>query len=126
MDQRYDKAFKSLAEDDPRALLHLLGSLPADVAAEVTPVEREIVPRAFRVDHAYRIRAGGDEWIVILEALTHWTAEILPRLASYCYGLGGVSGLPVRCVLALLVEDHAPRVVPDSHRVAKHRHARMR
>jgi len=37
----YDRLFKSLAEDDPRGLLHLFGSLPLDAEAEVEALERE-------------------------------------------------------------------------------------
>ena len=51
MTQRYDKAFKLLAGDDPRAMLALLAGLPLDAQVHVRELDREVVPHNRLVDH---------------------------------------------------------------------------
>ena len=57
----YDRLFKTLAEDDPRGLLHLFGSLPLEVEAEIQVIDRELNLPTLSVDHVYRVRTGQKE-----------------------------------------------------------------
>jgi hypothetical protein len=72
MPKPYDRLFKSLAEGDPRGLLHLFGSLPLDAEAEVQALEREQNLPLLSVDHAYVIRTPQREWLAHFEVQTRY------------------------------------------------------
>lgn len=53
----YDRAFKLLAETEPRALLHLFAGIPIDADVQVRELERELGPPAVYLDHLYEVRS---------------------------------------------------------------------
>jgi hypothetical protein len=115
MAKPFDQSFKILAEEDPRGLMHLLGSLPLDVPAKVTAIERELTAPLFQVDHAYRIESGGKVWIEHYEAVTHFASDQLRRAAKYCASLGMKFECPVYTRLVLMAERLAPAKIPSRH-----------
>ncbi len=117
MPKPYDRLFKTLAEDDPRGLLHLFGSVPLELPAEVEPVEREIAPPLLAVDHVYRVRTTDREWMVHYEAQTRYQADLPERMAWYGVALALRFRLPIEMALVLLVERHAPAAPPSGFHV---------
>lgn len=117
MSRPYDQLFKGLAEDDPRGLLHLFGSLPLDAEAEIEVIDRELGLPVLSVDHVYRIRAGGKEWLVHYEAQTRYQPDVPERLAWYAVALGLKFKLPIESALILLVDRYAPRRIPAVRRM---------
>lgn len=108
MAKPYDRLFKTLAEDDPRGLLRLFGSLPLDVEAEVRALEREVAAPALAVDHAYQVRTAEREWLEHYEVQTRYRQDVPERLVRYGVFLALRTGLMVYTTLALLVERYAP------------------
>ena len=117
MAKPYDRLFKSFAEDDPRGLLHLFGSLPLDTAAEVEALGREQNLPTLAVDHVYRVKTADREWLVHFEVQTRYKSDVPQRLAWYGVSLGLGFRLPLEIVLVLLVEKQAPAATPPSHRI---------
>ncbi len=117
MAKPYDRLFKSLAEDDPRGLLHLFGGLPLEAPAEVTILDRELGLPVLSVDHLYRVRTEASEWLVHLEAQTHYRADVPDRLCRYGVSLALKYGLPIETVLVMLVESNTPAEVQEAHRM---------
>ncbi|MFQ3582495.1 MAG: hypothetical protein SNJ67_02925 [Chloracidobacterium sp.] len=54
----YDQAFKSLAEADPRALLALIGALPADAPAAVAPLSKELIASTRIADEIFLVETS--------------------------------------------------------------------
>lgn len=119
MARPYDRLFKTLAEDDPRGLLHLFGSLPLDVEAEVRALEREVAAPALAVDHVYEVRTAEGEWLEHYEVQVWYKSDLPERLVRYGVSLALNTWLPVRTTLVLLVDRHAPRRVPSRGLVRK-------
>ena len=113
MPKPYDSLFKTLAEGDPRGLLHLFGALSLEAEAEVWPVDRELQLPLLAVDHAYRVRHGGREWLIHLEAQTRYEAAMGRRLALYGGALALKFELPIQPILVLLAERNVPLHVPE-------------
>ena len=111
MSKPYDRLFKTLAEDDPRGLLHLFGSVPLEVEAEVRAVEREVAAPALEVDHVYHVQTAKEEWLEHYEVQTRYKSDVPERLVWYGVTLTLRSRLPVRTTLVLLAERYAPRRV---------------
>ncbi len=115
MAKPYDRLFKTLAEEDPRGLLYLFGSLSLDEPAEIEVVDRELVLPALAVDHVYRVRSGPRRWIAHYEAQTRYRADLPERIAWYAMALAMRFKIEVESTLVLLLERHAPLFVPDEH-----------
>lgn len=113
---KYDRLFKSLAEDDPRGILHLFGSLPPDSAATVAPLDRELGLPVLAVDHVYRLQDQTREWVVHFEAQTRYEPDVPERLCRYAASLALKFRLPIETVLVMLVERHAPVSFPAAYR----------
>ena len=113
MSKPYDRLFKTLAEEDPRGLLHFFGSLTLDEPAEIETVSREILLPALEADHVYRVRSGLRQWIAHFEAQAHYRSDLPERLAWYAVALAMRFKLPVETTMVLLVARHAPGFIPD-------------
>ena len=111
----YDRLFKTLAEDDPRGLLHLFGSLPLDADAEIQVIDRELNLPTLSVDHVYRVRTGQKEWLAHYEVQTHYESDVPERLAWYGQSLVLKFKIPIETVLILLVERYTPKTVPTGY-----------
>ncbi len=117
----YDNAAKRSFERDPRGLLHLTRSLPLDVQAEVTPVEREIAAPQMSFDTGYLIRAG-TAWIEMVEALARWHSREVRRIADRANLLSHMPHhrkLPIRIKVALLTPEGVPRELPERFEVRR-------
>jgi predicted transposase YdaD len=111
----YDRLLKSLADDDPRSLLHLLGIVPNSEESAVETLPRAVSPPLLEVDHLYAVGVGIKKRLVHLEFQTHYRRDLPDRLTRYVLSLHLQYGLPVQCVLVLLVARHAPVEIPDDH-----------
>ncbi len=111
----YDRLFKTMAEEDPRGLLHLFGTLPLHARARVEVLDRELNLPALSVDHVYGVWTPGAHWMAHYEMQTRYKSDVPERLAWYGQALTLKFRLPVEMVLILALERHAPRVIPDQH-----------
>jgi hypothetical protein len=108
--REYDQFFKSLANEDPRGILAMLGVLPLDAAAEVTPLDRELLREPVLIDQGYLVRqAGVGEWIAHIEAFSDVDQGDVERVLWYAARLALDTRLPVRSVILLLIERYAPK-----------------
>ncbi len=106
--------FKSLAEDDPRGLLFLFAGVSLTEEVEIDPLPREVTAPALQVDHVYRVKIGGCEWIWHIEVQTHYKSDLPQRMLRYAMLLAlKYPGVEIRSTLVLLVECAAPRSVPS-------------
>lgn len=113
MDKPFDRLSKDLAEDDPRALLHLMGELPINADASVVAESPELGFSPLEVDHLFRIRHQEREWLSHYEVQTRWRASMPQRMGRYGALLALKHNLPVESTLVMLVERFAPRDIPD-------------
>lgn len=108
--REYDQFFKSLANEDPRGILAMLGVLPLDAEAEVTPLDRELVREPVLIDQGYLVRQPGvGEWIAHIEAFSDVDQGDVERVLWYAARLALDTRLPVRSVILLLIERYAPK-----------------
>ena len=108
----YDSAFKSLAEEDPRGLLFLFAGVSLTEEVEIGPLPREVTAPALQVDHVYRVKMAGREWIWHIEVQTHYRPDLPLRMLRYALLLAlKYPGMEIRSTLVLLVERAAPRSV---------------
>jgi predicted transposase YdaD len=108
----YDQAFKYLAENDPRALLVMLGALPPDAAATVTRLPKELISSAVIPDELYLIEYRGERWIAHIEAQTRYASDVPVRLLDYAVRLRIGYDIPVRTFLLLLTKRGVPESPP--------------
>ncbi len=114
MPKPYDEAFKSLADEDPRGLLDLLGILPLQVEAEVEPLERELVGDPMFVDQMYRVRlSDGQEWIAHFESESWYRSDIRERMGWCGVGVAYKMRVPIVSVLLLLAPHGVPAEVAE-------------
>jgi len=109
----YDRLLKSLGDDDPRSLLHLLGIVPNSEDSTVETLPRAASPPLLEVDHLYAVGGGIKKRLVHLEFQTHYRRDLPDRLTRYVLSLHLQYGLPVQCVPVLLVARHAPVEIPS-------------
>jgi predicted transposase YdaD len=107
--QRYDKAFKLLAGNDPRALLALLAGLPLDAEVEIRPLDREVVPQNRLVDHVFEVtEPGGGQYLLHFEVTTRFRREIYEQAAWQVNALVTAYRLPVRSYFVVLTAESFP------------------
>jgi predicted transposase YdaD len=115
--RNYDLAFKSLAEDDPRGLLFLFAGVSLTEEVAIEPLPREVTAPALQVDHVYRVKMRGREWIWHIEVQTHYRSDLPQRMLRYALLLAlKYPGMEIRSTLVLLVERAAPKSVPEGAR----------
>ncbi len=79
----------------------------------IEPLPREVTAPALQVDHAYRIKMAGREWIWHIEVQTHYKSDLPQRMQRYALLLAlKYPGVEIRSTLVLLVERAAPKSVP--------------
>ena len=111
--KHYDSTFKSLAEEDPRGLLFLFADIPLTEEVTIEPLPREVTGPALQVDHVYRVKTGGREWIWHIEVQTHYRSDMPERMLRYAAALAlKYPDLEIECTLVILSEKSAPRQVP--------------
>ena len=113
MNRPYDRAFKTVADGNPRGLLHLSGVLPVWSKAEVTPLADELRYPSVEADKIYRAVSGGIEEVVHLEAQACWTNDLFRRIV-WTQGLllQNYPKIAVRSIVLLLAEHSAPKNPP--------------
>jgi hypothetical protein len=104
----YDTAFKDLAEQDPGALLLLLGAIRP--GASVKPLPREVAVQALLPDQPYEITEEGRTYIAHVEAQTRFEPDIPARVGDYGVYLWSRYRVPVYSYVLVLV----PRGMPDA------------
>jgi len=114
---RFDRVFKSLAEADPRGLLHLIGALPLDQPAEIEPVDREVGIPALRVDHLFKVRSQNREWMVHFEVQARYRGDEPDRMGWYGTSVVLKHRIPLQSVLILMSKKHSPRRTPGRKRL---------
>ncbi|MGH9831422.1 MAG: hypothetical protein ACRD9Y_00320, partial [Blastocatellia bacterium] len=79
----YDQAFKFLAEQDPEALLLMLGAIEPDEKAVIELLPREISVAAVLPDQPYLVSSARGKRVVHVEAWTRWEHGIPQRMVEY-------------------------------------------
>ncbi len=106
----YDTAFKRLAEQDPEALLRLVGALPLGATVRILP--REISAPALATDQPYEIIGENLHYIAHLEAQIRWKADVPHRIVEYDALFWINYHLPVRSFVLVLIPDGLPPDAP--------------
>lgn len=110
----YDQAFKFLAEQDPEALLRLLGAIEPGEQATIELLPREISIPALLPDQPYLVRSARGERVVHVEAWIRWSIDITSRMAEYGPLHWFKYRLPVDSYVILLLSEKLPRRIPRS------------
>ncbi|MBI1760292.1 MAG: hypothetical protein HYR56_02550 [Acidobacteria bacterium] len=105
----YDQAFKFLAEQDPEALLLMLGAIEPGEQVTIELLPREIGVPAMLPDQPYHVSSARGERVVQVEAWTRWAALIPGRMAEYGPLHWFKYRLPVDSYVLLLTPKQAPR-----------------
>ena len=114
-----DRIFKNTAEIEPRAFLHLFGSLRIDQPAEVRELGREIGLEAVHLDHLYEVRTPLWHGLRHFEFQTRYQTNVPQRLTDYDLYAYLRYKLPIYSTLVLPVQKYAPAGVPEAlHTVA--------
>ena len=112
--KRYDQAFKSLSDRNPRGLLDIFGVLPVEAEAEIEPLPRDLSMPPLAIDSAYCIQQRRRKpYIAVFEALTSWEQDLAERLACYGGLLGIKYRLPVHMYVLPLASHACPKEVPQ-------------
>ena len=106
----YDTAFKRLAEQDPEALLRLVGALPPDATVRILP--REISAPALATDQPYEVIGENLHYIAHLEEQTRWKPDVPQRIVEYDALFWINFHLPVRSFVLVLIPDGLPLDAP--------------
>ncbi len=110
----YDQAFKFLAEQDPEALLLMLGAIEPGEQVTIELLPREISLPALLPDQPYLVRSAQGERVVHVEAWTRWEAGIADRMAEYGPLHWFKFRLPIDSYVILLTRKNLPRLLPQS------------
>lgn len=106
----YDTAFKDLAEQDPEALLRLIGALPE--GATIRPLPREMTAPALFTDQPYEVTHGAEKFVAHVEAQTYYEDDVPSRTVKYDAILWINTGLPVRSYILVLSPHKMPANAP--------------
>lgn len=111
----YDRAFKLLAETEPRALLHVFAGIPIDADVNVRELERELGPPTVYVDHLYHVSSPDGAVRYIHMEFQNQPGSAMPdRLLRYAtYRFLCNSAAPLESFLILPVEHAAAARVPE-------------
>ncbi|HMV81759.1 MAG TPA: hypothetical protein PLD20_09705 [Blastocatellia bacterium] len=107
----YDTAFKDLAEQDPEALLRLIGALPEGATIKLLP--REVTAPALFTDQPYEVTAAAEHFVAHLEAQTYYDDDIPARTVKYDAILWVNTGLPVRSYILVFSPRGMPADTPS-------------
>ena len=106
----YDTAFKHLADQDPEALLRLVGALPAGAIVRILP--REISAPTLAADQLYEIIGDGLHYIAHIEAQIRWKPDVPNRITTYDAIFWINYRLPVRSFVMVLTPGGLPENAP--------------
>ncbi len=110
----YDQAFKYLAEQDPTALLILLGALKLKQKATVELLPNEVTVSAKLPDSVYLVTTENEPpRIVHIEAQTQYDPTMPCRMTDYALRLWIKYSLAVESYLLLLTPRKVPHKIPD-------------
>ncbi len=109
----YDQAFKFLAEQDPEALLLMLGAIEPDEKAVIELLPREISVAAVLPDQPYLVSSARGKRVVHVEAWTRWEHDIPQRMVEYGPLHWFKYLLPVDSYVILLTKKGLPRRPPQ-------------
>ncbi len=112
----YDDAFKDLAEQDPEALLLLLGALDPEEHATITLLSRELRASKQMADQPYLVTTPAGTRIVHVEAQTRYDAEMPERMLDYGLRLwlSQERRYAIDSYVLLLTPNRLPAEAPDS------------
>ena len=108
----YDTAFKDLAEQEPEALLQLIGALPPDAVVRLLP--REVSAPAPAADQPFEVTTPTEHFLAHAEAQTRWRDDVPARMVEYEAIFWVNYRLPVRSYGLMPVPVEMPGVVPNS------------
>jgi hypothetical protein len=114
----YDQAFKYLAEEDPRALLLLLGAIQPGEDSLVELLPREVSIAARLPDQPYKVTIGDKEEIVHVGAQTVYEPDVPERMLGYAVRLWLKHELPITSYLLLLTDRNSPQRLTGIARAA--------
>jgi hypothetical protein len=110
----YDRILKSLADEDPRLLLQILGLVPAGVDAEIQPLRPETSPPVVLPDYVAIVRTGPGEPTVVHAEFESSYYRTVPRdMARYGGSLASQHQIAVESALVLLRPAGVPVEVPE-------------
>ena len=110
----YDQAFKYLAEQDPSALLILLGALKPKQKAKIELLPNEVTVSAKLPDSVYLVKTANEpSRIVHIEAQTEYDPKMPRRMTEYALRLWIKYSLSVESYLLLLTPRKAPHKILD-------------
>ncbi len=78
----FDRSFKLLTDDDPRAALAAFAGIPLDAVIDVETVDRELNLSTLHVDDLYRCRRDGVEFLIHFEAVSPYRSNVIDRQAD--------------------------------------------
>lgn len=111
----YDTAFKDLAEQEPEALLWLVGALPPGATFKLLP--REVSTPALLPDQPFEVIGEKEHFTGHIEAQTRYELPMPSRFVDYEIYLWIKYRLPVYSYLLILLPEGMPEDVPTSARI---------
>ncbi len=108
----YDTAFKDLAEQEPEALLRLIGALPHDAVVRLLP--REVSSPALAADQPFEVTSPTEHFLAHAEAQTRWRDDVPARMVEYEAVFWVNYRLPVRSYVLVFIPDGMPDEVPTT------------
>lgn len=112
MSTPFDKTFKLLADDDPRAAMAAFAGIPLDLEMEVQALDRELNLTTLRVDNLYRCKQATEEFLIHFEAVSRYRPAVLDKQVDYVRAIVAKYKLPCRSYLVLLTEGGVPDRFP--------------
>jgi predicted transposase YdaD len=110
----YDQAFKYLAEQDPTALLILLGALKPEQKVTIELLPNEVTVSAKLPDSVYLVKTKNEpSRIIHIEAQTEYDPKMPRRMTDYALRLWIKYNLAVESYLLLLTPRKVPQKIPD-------------
>lgn len=110
----YDQAFKYLAEQDPTALLILLGALKPEQKVTIELLPNEVTVSAKLPDSVYLIKSTKEpSRIIHIEAQTEYDPKMPRRMTDYALRLWIKYNLAVESYLLLLTPRKVPNKIPN-------------
>ncbi|MPY88072.1 MAG: DUF4351 domain-containing protein [Luteitalea sp.] len=110
----YDETLKFLADIDPAAWLRVLGALPSDPSARVTPAPRELSAPLRLPDLLYEVSLGDTSWLAHIELQTRDDRAMDNRELEYAVLAWLRFRKPVRSYLVVLTPRGGARASPRS------------
>jgi len=108
----FDKSFKILTEDDPRAVLALVAGIPLTAPIDVETLPNELNVDALQADTLFHCRTPDSEFLIHIESVTRFKRAVLDRQIDYVLAIAAKYNLPCRSYLVLLTARGVPKQLP--------------